>query len=408
MTPHPPRTTRRLASWIGAAALTLGGILAPAAALAAEPTSTSTTVSAGDTVHVGPGQGYGGTRLFPIWYHSAGVGDPDGWAYCVEHNVSARTDVDGRVDSLDNFLGNNAFTNREIKDRVLWVLTHSYPTVDLEQLAHAAGITDLAVNDAIEATQYAIWRYTDLNFDAAWNWETPNSEAVYWYLIHGANAAPSPAPFPSAASASLTAPSTTQTAGSLAGPFTVKTNQESVSVSAPDVRITDAQGTAIDASAVRDGQSIYLDLRDRTSAGSATLTATASAAGPTGNVISVAAEGSSTPTATAHAQSIVLVQARTATVRAQAEVTWSAVAPTEPTPGSTPTSGTSTGPVVTAAPTAPTSTAASTTASGRAGTDNARLASTGESFPLLALGVAGALLALGYAALRLRRSRGEA
>ncbi|RLP82214.1 TQXA domain-containing protein [Mycetocola lacteus] len=417
MTSHPPRTSRRLASWIGAAALTLGGILTPAAALAAEPASGAASVSAGDTVHIGPRQGYAGTGIFPVWYHGAGVGEPDGWAYCLEHNISARTNVDGRVDSLDDYLGSNAFTGKEVKDRVLWVLAHSYPAVDLEQLASAAGISGLAVNDAIEATQYAIWRYTDVGYDANWPWETPNSEAVYWYLVHGANAAPSPAPFPTQATASIASPTSQQNAGSLAGPFTVSTNQESVSISAPDVRLTDAQGNPINATAVRDGQSIYLDLRDLTSAGSATLTATASAAGPTGNVISVAASGSTSPTATEHAQTIVLVQAHTATVQTQSAVNWAGVRATEPTPGnSTPTPGSTpgpsntTGPGTTASPTAPASgsASASASASAHATADGARLASTGESFPALAAGIAGILLILGYGSLRLRRSRRDA
>ncbi|WP_030143695.1 thioester domain-containing protein [Mycetocola saprophilus] len=269
------------------------------------------------------------------------------------------------------------------------------------------------MNDAIEAAQYAIWRYTDLGFDAAWNWETPNSEAVYWRLDNGANAAPSPVPFPTVATATITAPSTRQTAGSLVGPFTVSTNQALVGIDAQGVPVTDAQGTPITPSAVTNGQAVYLDLRTQKVAGTATITVTAAAAGPTGNIISVATPENTEPSADAHAQSIVLVQARTATTRAQVAASWFAAQATEPTAGgSTPTSGpgTTAGPNATAAPGASSAPAGavSTSDASRAGAQNARLASTGESFPALALGIAVVLLALGLAARRIRGSRRDA
>ena len=44
------------------------------------------------------------------------------------------------------------------------------------------------MSDAIEAAQYAIWRYTGSDLRRGLNWTTPNSETAYWHLLSGANA----------------------------------------------------------------------------------------------------------------------------------------------------------------------------------------------------------------------------
>ncbi|WP_160318849.1 VaFE repeat-containing surface-anchored protein [Arthrobacter sp. ERGS1:01] len=265
--------------------------------------------------------------MFPVWYKTPAVGEPDAWAYCIEHDVHANSNVEGHVGGFDEYLGANYFTDPTIQGRVLWVLAHSYPAMTLADLEAATGIAGLSVNDAIEATQYAIWRYTELDYDASWNWESPNSEAVYWYLVNGANTNPVMKPSDVQVTASITAPSSAQTSDSIVGPFVVNTNQKSVIVSAPGFNFTDASGNPIDPTAVVDGQKIYLDLRGHVAAGSTTVTVTAAAAGPTGGIISVPRTDGSTPTTGDHAQSIVLVQAKTATVGDRADISWTEKAP---------------------------------------------------------------------------------
>src|SRR5690606_15758469 len=76
----------RLSRWLGAALLAVAAIAVPTAAAA--------DVESGDEVTIGDGWvGYGGTRLFPIWLGEPGVGEPDFWAYCIEHEVEARTGI---------------------------------------------------------------------------------------------------------------------------------------------------------------------------------------------------------------------------------------------------------------------------------------------------------------------------
>ena len=290
-------------------------------------------VESGDAVWIGPRQGYPGTGIFPIYAETpadpSAPGDPDLWAYCIEHDVSALTRLHGVVGEPSSYLGSNNFTDPIIQARVLWTITHSYPAVDLDELATASGITGLSRNDAIEATQYAIWNFTDLWSDpgTAWNWETPNSEAVYHYLVEGALDGAASTPAAQEVSVSVTAPSSTATAGSLVGPFTVSTNQPTARVSAdPAYVITDAAGSPVDADAVVDGQELYLDVRGVATAGSATITATVDGADGTGLVVSVPTVDGGTPSADTHAQSIVLVAANDATTSASADVAWAAAA----------------------------------------------------------------------------------
>ena len=314
----------------------IGSLIGGALALSGLPAVadvTPTAAEVGDTVNVGTNtQGYSGARLYPIYTDDDTTGEPDYWAYCIEHNVGAKTGTEGYVGDLDSYLGDNYFDDPVVQGKVFWLLAHSYPSVSLDALEAAVGIDDLAVNDAVEATQYAIWRYTDLTWDADWNWETEDSEAVYRYLIEGANASDGLTPEELEVTASIDAPTTAQTAGGLIGPFTVHTNQASVSVSAdPALALVDANGDAIDATAVVDGQQVYLDARAETAAGEATLTVSASGTSNTGKIISVPTAPGGTPTAEAHAQSIILVTPETTRTTDSATVAWEALA-VEPTP----------------------------------------------------------------------------
>jgi TQXA domain-containing protein len=303
------------------ALLALGALVAPvgvSAAAAAE-------LAPGDSVYIGSKQGYGGTGVFPIWSEGVQAGDPDLWAYCLENQVSARTGLVGTVGDGGDFLGSNYFVDPAVQGKVLWVLAHSYPAVSLEDLAAAAGIAQISRNDAIEATQYAIWRYTDLDFDAAWAWETPDSEAAYWYLVNGANASPGMTPGDFEVTATVTAPGAAQAAGTLVGPFVVNTNQPSVTVSVdPAIGVTDENGVAVALDAVADGQELYLDLRGSTAAGSATVRVAAEGSSSTGMVVSVPNVPGGTPTAEDHAQSIILVAPAASQTTGEAAVEWAA------------------------------------------------------------------------------------
>ncbi|MFD4992210.1 VaFE repeat-containing surface-anchored protein [Cellulosimicrobium cellulans] len=313
-----PRS-RRKGRWLAAATFALGAVLVPGAVAGAAD------VEPGDMVYVGGREGYGGTGLFPIRSDGSPTGEIDYWAYCLEHDVPARTGLVGEVGDLDGYLGQNYFTDPDVQGKVLWVLAHSYPALSLEEFGAAAGVPGISRNDAIEATQYAIWRYTDLTWDAAWNFETPDSETAYWYLVEGANANPGLSPEELEVTATITAPPAPQSAGSLVGPFVVDTNQPTVTVSVePTLAVTDGSGGAVDLSAVVDGQELYLDLRDSTTAGEAVVQVSAAGSSSTGRIVSVPTATGGAPTAGDHAQTIVLVAPSTTRTTALASVSWSA------------------------------------------------------------------------------------
>ncbi|MGX1933837.1 VaFE repeat-containing surface-anchored protein [Microbacterium resistens] len=308
--------------WLVAAALALGAVIAPGAVSAAA----AAEIVPGSSVYIGGKQGYGGTGLYPIWSSGTPTGDPDYWAYCIEHDVPAKTGVTGGAGDPDDYLGSNYFTDPAVQGKVLWVLAHSYPALSLEEFGAAAGVPDIARNDAIEATQYAIWRYTDLTFDAPWAFETPDSEAAYWYLVNTANASPGMSPGDFDVSVSVSAPAGPHTAGSLVGPFVVSTDQPVATVAVdPEVAVTDADGNPVDLSSVTDGQELYLDLRTATDAGTATVTASVTGSSSSGMIISVPTTPGETPTAEDHAQSMMLIAPDTLTTDAEATVSWAAL-----------------------------------------------------------------------------------
>jgi TQXA domain-containing protein len=295
------------------------------------PGASAAEPSNGDSVYVaGELQGYGGTGLHGIFVSTpsdpGNPGTPDYWAYCVEHDVSAKSGVAATVQDASSYFGANYFTNPTIQSKVRWVLAHSYPHLSLAAFGTAAGTPGISVNDAIEATQYAIWRYTDLTWDAPWSWSSTNSEIAYWYLVNGANASSGLTASDVQATVTLSGPVTPAAPNSLVGPFTVHTNQPSASVTvSPSHTITDALGNTVSPSALTDGQQFYVDLRGVQTAGSASVTATVTGSGLTGQILFVPTTVGGTATAGNHAQTLALVAPSTATTTATAAIAWAAV-----------------------------------------------------------------------------------
>lgn len=304
------------------AAITMTGIVGASASAAVIPVD-------GDTVWIGAKRGYGGTGMFPVYVDTPAdpqnPGEPDFWSYCIEHDVSALTDVEALLGDETGYLGGNYFGDPGIPGKVLWVLAHSYPALSLADFGTAVGIPGISEFDAIEATQYAIWRYTDLTFDAAWSWETQDSEDAYWYLVNGANASSGLTPGDFEATVALVGPTTAQNTSSLVGPFMVTTNQPSASVGVDEpAAIVEATGAPIDPAVFADGGEFFLDLRGTTAAGSATVTASVLGSSATGLIISVPTTPGESPTAQEHAQTQILVTAANTTTDARVVVQWAA------------------------------------------------------------------------------------
>lgn len=99
----------------------------------------------------------------------------------------------------------------------------------------------------------------------------------------------------------------------------------------PVAPLVDSTGTAIDPAAVVDGQELYLDLRGATTAGSSTVTASATGSSSTGTILSVPNIPGGVPTVLDHAQTLILVTPSTTQTSAAAAIAWAAV-PAVPVP----------------------------------------------------------------------------
>jgi len=316
-------------------AVVVGSILA---GLADRQVRAAPTPPAGSSVYLGSAHQTGnspGNRLVPVYVdRDPASGEPDFWAYCIEHDETRRTDRGAVVGDWSSFVGSNYFASDPVAARkVAWILVNSYPSLTAAELAVASDVDGLTAADAIDATQYAIWRYTDLTWDADWAYENDRVRDLYWYLLDGANAHGGYTEAELAAlggSVAIDGPTSPQVAGTLAGPFVVSTDRPTAVVSVdPALAVTDGAGAPVDLSAVVDGQELFLDLRGETGAGSATLTATIESPGGTGMVVSVDTHLAQ------RSQSLILVSAAGATAGASATLDWAADQAPEPRIGTT-------------------------------------------------------------------------
>ncbi|AXR74218.1 TQXA domain-containing protein [Auritidibacter sp. NML130574] len=87
-------------------------------------------------------------------------------AYCLEISQATLIDSIGTVDRWDDFAktspGPEQTRDASTSLRVGWIVQNSYPALELEELAaKVPGVSQLTSDEAIAATQAAIWHYTD-------------------------------------------------------------------------------------------------------------------------------------------------------------------------------------------------------------------------------------------------------
>lgn len=84
-------------------------------------------------------------------------------AYCIEYWIQAADpDHESAVTTWDEFTGDNHFkSDPQVRQRVAWILRHSYPTLTLDELAQQTGTVQVSAPEVISATQAAIWHFTD-------------------------------------------------------------------------------------------------------------------------------------------------------------------------------------------------------------------------------------------------------
>ena len=305
------------------AAAVLGGIVLIGAGVSAAHADEDRTEPGGKEFSIGPASarevGEAGTMLFPVFASArddqVAKGEPDFLAYCIEMDVRARFNVDVELAEWSQFPGENEFTgNREVQEKVGWIVQNSYPAVDLADLGERAGIDRLTAAEAIAGTQHAIWHFTDGERRKL------RSNAAYLraYLIGEANVGLPENDVRPTVRVEVSEGANREL-GKPIGPFVVESNVEPIAVTTDaEADLIDGAGERLDAENVGSGTEIFLDIHDGVGPGTANILAQVDAAQATGSILKVP---SSAPKFT-HAQTLILVTPGTATARDSVEISW--------------------------------------------------------------------------------------
>lgn len=162
---------------------------------------------------------------------------------------------------------------------VAWIVRNSYPELPVEELGERSGAGGLSAEQAIAATQTAIWHYTEGAEPAAGQkGNDPAVLEVYRHLVTEAEGADEPAAAPSlsvtperiqgADPTSPIGPMKARTTG--AGPVSLQVG------GAEGARLTDASGSTV--AQVEDGEEFFLEVPEGSGAGVATVHASTTAA----------------------------------------------------------------------------------------------------------------------------------
>lgn len=277
---------------------------------------------------IATGDGAIRTRLFPLYTRPGD--EPDQLSYCVEFSVNARYDLGMSVGGWDSFPGDNNFaSDAQVREHVAWIVRHSYPQTRLDTLAEAAEADGLTAQDAIAATQAAIWTYTDakpakagfvykgLATGRGTDTTSPEArrvQAVIDYLTGDANTGKPESEGPQLTTAGLGTPGT---AGEKVGPVTFNASEAELAVTVEtDYPLVFADGAPVDPQRVPSGRELFLDVPADAPAGSATLSATVTGPRWTGMLVS-----NTTP----RAQTLMISRSEEAQASAEVTLTWKAV-----------------------------------------------------------------------------------
>ncbi|MEV6607423.1 thioester domain-containing protein [Kutzneria sp. NPDC051319] len=307
-----------------------------------------------------------------------GVKDPV-LTYCIGLTLHLNHDKMHEVD-WDKYPNPSVLFDKN-KSQINWVLHNSFPTVKLADLAKAAGIPDLTVEEAVGATQSAVWHFSDgVDLVGAKNSDgkpysdktVKDVDKLYHFLTDKNPGLEQPKPTLNIASADA------KQNGNLVGPFVIKSTATGdlkldTSKFPKGVTLTDAKGNPV--TSVKDGDSVFVKVADGTPAGNTTFSISAEATLDLGRIFvgvndnpDKCKDGSKDQKYCT--QPLIVAQASKVTVSAEAPASWTT--PTTPTTTTTTTTTTTkpttttttTQPCVPSTSTSPTTTTTTTTSNG--------------------------------------------
>ncbi|MBS2534114.1 thioester domain-containing protein [Catenulispora sp. NF23] len=326
----------------------------------------------------------------------------DLWTYCIQETVELRTHE--TYDEHDwTSESQRIGIDTQHLEGIKWILNNSFPQVDLSTLDGTAGVSSLTDEEAVAATQAAIWTFSDatgkLKLDAA---NEPDAKVVslYNWLMTQATGHMNDSGSPQASLTIAPASKATPQAGSkVAFQLASNTSGSFISVTLADpaktgAKLVDVNGKALDPKATfKSGDTVYVQLPNTPTKGDVHLIASGTVSDIEAGRVFVSHDGKPS-------QNLILAQAQSTPVSATTDVSW-APATTPPTspPSTSPTSSPSTAPSThpSTTTTTPSSTASTPAATPRttAATPTGGLAHTGAGDTVPLAGGALALLAAG-------------
>lgn len=284
--PHPGPARAVLAA-AAAAALVLGPAV-PVSALPDEPQVYSvrgqyTGVAEHGHAVTMRGETYTTTSTF----HVDLEGDQLLTTYCIDFRTGIVGGAWYREDQWDTYPGKGDFAE---PGKVHWILLHSYPVTDIQDLRGATGIPSVNEAEALTATQAAIWHFSN-GLDLGEVHQGPDLEEkviegnvtrLYEYLVENARELP----HEPGSALTVTPGQGTGLAGRTVGEFTVETSAATVpvTVDAPEgVELVDV-ATGEPVSEVGDGDTVGFAVPADAGAGEATFTLEAEATVQTGRL----------------------------------------------------------------------------------------------------------------------------
>ncbi|MGW5050694.1 thioester domain-containing protein [Actinokineospora sp. NPDC004072] len=264
-------TLGRVGAAIAAAALLLGTAALPAAAEAASGRLDRDKNIEGEALNIeGRKDTYQASLL-----HLDLNGGGHLKVYCVEINVGATEQRDMVEQPWDSYPNPNSPFHAN-RGKINWVLHNGFPFKSLDELNTLDldfAADGLETNEAVSATQAAIWHFSDgvnLKQSAPSTRQDANQDiwALYKYLIDNAqDLAEQPTPV-----LQINPETATGEAGGLVGPFTVSTNgaiTEIIGELPEGVELTDADGKPVAPADITDGTELFFKVAAGTAAGEA-------------------------------------------------------------------------------------------------------------------------------------------
>ncbi|MFF0294842.1 Cys-Gln thioester bond-forming surface protein [Kitasatospora sp. NPDC004615] len=250
--------------------------------------------------------------------------------YCIDLlNDTLKTATYHETDWASTSLSQPEKVKAKAGPKIQWILEHSFPNIDEVALSKASGIDGLTKDDAAAATQVAIWHFSDPNVPVRLVADRPTTKKLIDWLIAQAEAkggAEEPKP-----SLALNPGSVAGKSGETLGPITVTTGGGAADVAvALDKKGTDAGVTLVDKSGAavktaKNGDQLFAKVPAGADAGTATISADASATIKLGRAFVGDDNGK-------HSQTLILAGSNKVKVNALATLAW---APTGPIPAAT-------------------------------------------------------------------------